>query len=134
MGLLIPMASGHGPASPVKAGISSAIFGLAAVLLVLAGISTQPGSGAAAFSFHAVCTKWDEKAADVIAHLVHEPTDVSLRQAGDALFRLRRARRTCGAGWLALSCQDYRAIIRLRVVEGGEALLSRTPCALGMIE
>jgi hypothetical protein len=109
-------------------------YGVVAALILLGAFLHQATTRAAAVPIHRICQPWDEKAADVIAHLVHERTDVSLRQAGDALFRLRRARRTCGAGWLALSCQDYRAIIRLRVVEGGEALLSRTPCALGMIE
>jgi hypothetical protein len=108
--------------------------GLVAALVLLAVFLHQATTRAAATPLHRICRPWDEKAAGVLARLVHEPGDASLRQAGDALFRLRRARRNCRAGWLALACRDYYGIVRLRRADRAETPMSKTPCALVMIE
>jgi hypothetical protein len=107
---------------------------LIAALVLLAVFLYQTTTRAAALPLHRICRPWDEKAADALARLVHEPGDASLRQAGDALFRLRRARRNCRAGWLAVACQDYQAIVGLRRVERAETPKLKAPCALAMIE
>jgi len=107
---------------------------LVACLVMLGVLLHETTKRAAAIPLHPICTHWDEMAADIVARLVHEPADASLRQAGDALFRLRRARRNCRAGWLALSCQDYHAIVRLRAGTGTETPMSKSLCALAMIE
>jgi hypothetical protein len=112
--------------------LTIAIFGLAAVILLLACL--EPGPRAAAFSIHPACSRWDEKAADVLARLVHEPGDASLRQAGDAVLRLRRARRNCREGWLALACNEYHAIVRLRADMPNESPMSKSFCSIAMIE
>jgi hypothetical protein len=109
-------------------------YGLVAALLLLALFLHDTSTRAATVPLHPLCSGWDEKAADTIAQLLHEPADAALRQAGDALFRLRRARRTCRAGWLALSCQDYRAIVRLRNGGGNEAPVAKTLCLLATME
>jgi hypothetical protein len=103
---------------------------VAAVLLLVAYLHHETVR-MAALPLNPACTRWDTMAADTVARLVHEPADASLRQAGDALFRLRRARSNCRTGWLALSCRDYRAIARLRPdpnqrVSQAEPLCSQT--------
>jgi hypothetical protein len=60
-----------------------------------------------------VCVRWDGLASEAIVRLVRESkSDADLRRAGDAIFRLRRARRNCNANWVALACADYGVIIR----------------------
>jgi hypothetical protein len=104
-----------------------------AALILLGVFLHEATTRAAAIPLHRICQPWDEKATDILARLVHAPGDASLRQAGDVLFRLRRARNHCRAGWLALACQDYNAIVRLRS-ERDKTPMSDTPCALTMIE
>jgi hypothetical protein len=109
-------------------------YGLVAGLLLLAGYLHEVSTRAAALPLYQICDHWDEAAADVVARLVHEPADASLRQAGDALFRLRRARRNCRAGWFALSCRDYRAIAWLRTDETNQSPMSKSLCEVPIIE
>lgn len=56
------------------------------------------------------CTHWDDMAGEAIMQLAQNKRD--LRQVSDATFRMRRARSNCWAGWIALACEDYRAIIQ----------------------
>ena len=59
------------------------------------------------------CVRWDDLASEAIAGFVHDgKRDADLQRASDAIFRLRRARRNCNAGWVALACQDYQVIIQ----------------------
>ena len=57
------------------------------------------------------CDRWDEAARDSLAALVRAKSDSDLRQVGDAVFRMRRARRNCHMGWANLACLDYYAVI-----------------------
>ena len=57
------------------------------------------------------CARWDEAARDSLAALVRAKNDADLRQVGDAVFRMRRARRNCHMGWSNLACLDYYAVI-----------------------
>lgn len=59
-----------------------------------------------------ICAQWDDLAGEAIAYLVRGKDDLLLRQVGDAVFRMRRARRTCQLGWAQLACRDYRAIVQ----------------------
>jgi hypothetical protein len=60
-----------------------------------------------------VCVLWDGQASEAIARRVNESRDdVDLRQLGDAIFRIRRARRSCEIGLIRMACQDYIAVIR----------------------
>lgn len=88
----------------------------------------------AALPLNPACTRWDTMAADTVARLVREPADASLRQAGDALFMLRRARSNCRTGWLALSCLDYRAITRLRPDPGQQITQWQSPCSGAFVD
>jgi hypothetical protein len=56
------------------------------------------------------CIQWHLSASAVLSRLVQSTREADLAQAGDALFRMRRARRNCEAGWVALACQDYHAV------------------------
>lgn len=58
------------------------------------------------------CMQWHQAASEVVARLAQSTRDSDLRQANDAIFRMRRARRNCEEGWFALACQDYYSIAR----------------------
>lgn len=74
------------------------------------------GEGRIEAAIAPVCSRWDDLARGSIARLVQNGRrDADLRQAGDAIFRLRRARRNCNAGWTTLACQEYRAISSVAV-------------------
>jgi len=130
--------SGEAPAA--RARYALGCYALVASLLLLPiidnshGLIPDMGSRAAEPPLHPICAQWDGKAADAVARLLHETSDAALRQAGDALFRLRRARRNCRAGWLALSCRDYHAIVRPQDRGSNQALSSKTLCSPTMIE
>ena len=130
--VLTPLGEALSRPRPAGKILTIAMFGIAAVILLLACL--EPGPRAAAFSIHPACSRWDEQAANVLARLVHEPGDASLRQAGDAVLRLRRARRNCREGWLALACNEYHAIVRLRIEMPNELPMSKSFCAIAMIE
>ncbi len=118
----------------LRAGYAIGSYALVAALALLGVFLHQTTTRAAAVPLHRICRSWDGKAADSLARLVHGTSDAALRQAGDALFRLRRARRNCREGWLALACQDYQAVIGLHRIERMESPMAKTPCALAMIE
>jgi hypothetical protein len=56
------------------------------------------------------CLEWHLAAGVVVSRLVQSTRDADLLQVGDAVFRMRRARRNCEAGWYVLACQDYHAV------------------------
>jgi hypothetical protein len=58
------------------------------------------------------CVGWDDAASEAIVEMVKAGRDVDLRLVGDAVFRMRRARRNCHMGWVRLACLDYHAIMR----------------------
>ena len=56
------------------------------------------------------CLQWHQAASEVVSRLAQSTRDADLRQANDAIFRLRRARRNCAEGWFTLACRDYHAL------------------------
>lgn len=117
-------------------GIQTAVVGLLGVILIAAIVPAThqdaiAPSGEIAAPFHPACARWDEAASDALARLVHDRNDVAARQLGDALFRLRRARKNCGLGWLVVACQDYRAILHSA---GGRGVAPVPACAAALIE
>jgi hypothetical protein len=88
-----------------------------AIAVLLVGVMLWPlwqsaGEGAETGATPA-CALWDRLARESIARRVQNGEgDADLRQVGDAVFRLRRARRNCHAGWTVLACQDYLAVAR----------------------
>ena len=82
------------------------------VVALLSPVWWSAGDGETGNSLAPACARWDERARDAIARrLQGSGQDAELRQAGDAVFMLRRARRNCEAGWMVLACQDYLAVI-----------------------
>lgn len=60
----------------------------------------------------AACLQWHQAASEAVARLAQSASDSDLRMASDGIFRMRRARRNCEEGWVALACQDYHAVTR----------------------
>jgi hypothetical protein len=58
----------------------------------------------------AVCASWDREASVGVALLVPRTTALDESRLEDALFRLRRARKNCRAGWLDVARQDYLSL------------------------
>jgi hypothetical protein len=66
------------------------------------------------------CGLWDDQVTAAIAERVRASRgDDELRQLADAIFRLRRARRNCAEGWVAVACRDYQAIMRAAPAPSG---------------
>ncbi len=106
---------------------ASSPLALLALLLAGAALVTTPPeirSRAQQTAATETCSPWDTAARDALATLVREPGDEALRQVGDAVFRLRRARRNCEHGWVRLACQDYHAVMR---ANGGTPLPADSP-------
>jgi hypothetical protein len=57
----------------------------------------------------ATCASWDISANEALVRLAR--TDGRLHELADAIFRMRRAQRSCQIGLTDLACQDYRAIL-----------------------
>jgi hypothetical protein len=92
------------------------VLAIVAVPVLLAlfvfGEERTPGNnGEADRQAHArTCVQWHLAASAAVSRLVQSTREADLAKAGDALFRMRRARRNCDAGWVALACQDYHAV------------------------
>src|SRR4029453_14120752 len=57
------------------------------------------------------CAAWDAAAGTALAALIADRSEVAEARLGDALFRLRRARRNCRHDWIGLARRDYDALI-----------------------
>lgn len=91
-------------------------LGVGATFLVvglLAIVAFRPASTSDQAEVHRTaqsCFQWHLAAGAAVSRLVKSTRDVDLVQVNDAVFRIRRARRNCEAGWVALACQDYHAV------------------------
>jgi hypothetical protein len=82
-----------------------------AVSLLLQALERDANAFAQARPSTSPCMDWDDAASDAIIQLVQSKSDSDLRQVSNAVFQMRRARRNCEGGWVALACQDYQAIV-----------------------
>jgi len=86
-----------------------------AVLLSMTAIfkssATAEGGDAEQQKFARTCLQWHLAAGAVVSRLVQSTRDADLVQVGDAVFRMRRARRNCDSGWVTLACQDYHSVV-----------------------
>lgn len=57
------------------------------------------------------CEALDAPASEAVARLVHAHASVSQTRLGDAVFRLRRARKNCRHGFAGLARNDYNALL-----------------------
>jgi hypothetical protein len=94
------------------------VAGVLAMAAVLALPNLQVGAtdgiepGAQLRSYLSICAPWDAAAGEAIVRLVQAKPGIDLQLVSDAIARMRRARRTCEAGWVRLACLDYDAVIR----------------------
>ena len=88
------------------------VMALWAVSLLLQAFERDGQAFAQARPSTSPCMDWDDAASDAIIRLVQSKSDRDLRQVSDAVVQMRRARRNCEGGWVALACQDYQAIVR----------------------
>jgi hypothetical protein len=109
-------------------------FAMLAVFVVVALLSTvvfrdgaPSDTGDAKQKPARACMQWHLVAAAVVSRLVQSTRDADLVQVNGSVFRMRRARRNCEAGWVTLACQDYHAVAALTP---GYAMTSQMfPCA-----
>jgi hypothetical protein len=86
---------------------------VAVVMLLVTGIvggAFSHRTAAYAAEGAGVCADWDVTASEAVATLA-QAQDVDLRLVGDAIQRIRRARRSCHLGFFRFACLDYHAII-----------------------
>jgi hypothetical protein len=88
------------------------VVGLWAISLVLQALERDAQAFAQARPSTSPCMDWDDAASDAIIRLVQSRSDSDLRQVSNAVSQMRRARRNCEGGWLALACADYQGIVR----------------------
>jgi hypothetical protein len=91
-------------------------FAIAAIAVLLSmtalfkSSATADGGGAEQQKFARACMQWHLAAGAVVSRLVQSTRDADLVRVGDAVFRMRRARRNCDSGWITLACQDYHSV------------------------
>ena len=88
---------------------------LAVIVMLLSALSFRSGATLAdgdadKQKFARACMQWHLAAGAVVSRLVQSTRDADLVQVNNSVFRMRRARRNCEAGWVALACQDYHAV------------------------
>src|SRR5262245_59374397 len=88
------------------------VTALWAISLVLQAFERDGQAFAQARPSASPCMDWDDAASDAIIRLVQSRSDSDLRQVSNAVSQMRRARRNCEGGWVALACQDYQAIVQ----------------------
>lgn len=103
----------------VASSASRRTFGMLAVFAIVALLSTvlfKAGDGSdeaksAELKVARSCMQWHLAAGAVVSRMVQSTRDTDLQQVGDAIFRMRRARRNCETGWATVACQDYHAVV-----------------------
>jgi hypothetical protein len=86
-----------------------AVVALLSTILVRHGAAPDDGD-AEKQRLARACMQWHLAAGAVVSRLVQSTRDADLVQVNDSVFRMRRARRNCEAGWVTLACQDYHAV------------------------
>jgi len=92
-------------------GFAILVMGLWAISLVLQAFERNAQAFAQARPSTSPCMDWDDAASNAIIRLVQSRSDSDLRQVSNAVSQMRRARRNCEGGWLALACADYQGIV-----------------------
>jgi hypothetical protein len=134
--MLAGVYEGTSSARARRAFSSLALFGI----LVLPIFSDNDEAGASEplfekWSLRPVCALWDRQAGEVIVRRVTESHGAAdLRQLGDSLFRMQRARRSCDLDLIQVACQDYSAIMRNVPGISAEWLGATTACVAILTE
>lgn len=109
-----PLGSPDAPATRRRASRSTTAYasaGLIVIAVIGAFALFERAASQADVPISAACEPWDSVSSEAVARLVADSSDAAARQLGDAVFRLRRARKNCRLGWVGLACQDYRAVL-----------------------
>ncbi|MBX9775777.1 MAG: hypothetical protein K2Y71_15455 [Xanthobacteraceae bacterium] len=109
MALNRSVASGWRPAMGGLAALAAIVL-LVSALSLRSGTTTLADGDADKQRFARTCMQWHLAAGAVVGRLVQSTRDADLVRVNDSVFRMRRARRNCEAGWVALACQDYHAV------------------------
>ena len=85
-------------------------------LAVATGLALSLMAGWSAFGqatppFDARCEAWDASASAAVGGLVADRDRAVEQRLGDAVFRLRRARKYCRYGFISLARFDYQALL-----------------------
>ena len=80
------------------------LTGFAVVALVFLAMWPNPRPPS---PFDLRCESWDMDAASAVANLIGNRSEIADAYLGDALFRLRRARKYCRYGFVSLARLDY---------------------------
>lgn len=91
-----------------------AMLAIAAIALLLLSVALRSaataGSDSESQRLAGTCMRWHLAASAVVSRQVQSMRDVDLLLVSNAIDRMRRARRNCELGQVALACQDYYAV------------------------
>jgi hypothetical protein len=94
------------------------LVGVAAIGLVqLGALARKPGTGQVAGP--ADCAAWDREASQGIAALISDNSPAAELRLDEAIQQLRRARRNCRAGSVAVAGHDYASLRRSFPITSG---------------
>jgi hypothetical protein len=79
-------------------------------ILSLGSIVSSLYSSASAPSFDPRCDAWDRAASAAVSDLIADRNPLVEQRLGDAVFRLRRARKYCRQDLVGLARLDYQAL------------------------
>jgi hypothetical protein len=108
------------------------LFALLAIAVLLTAVAFRSGTPSddnrlEKQQLARACMQWHLAAGAVVSRLVNSTRDADLLLVSDSVFRMRRARRNCEAGWVTLACQDYHAVV---ASTPGYAMTNQTlPCS-----
>ena len=90
---------------------------------------TRP-AGREAAAHHADCAPWDRAASEGVATLISDTSAAAELRLDEALLQLRRARKSCRSGAIALARHDYASLLQAFPTSTG-SLRANTDTAQG---
>jgi hypothetical protein len=111
----VPVMALHRSVASDRRRAGGGLFVLAAVVVLVSAVGFRSGATpddgrTEKQQWARTCMQWHLAAGAVVSRLVQSNRDADLVQVNDSVFRMRRARRNCEAGWVTLACQDYHAV------------------------
>ena len=110
----VPITSMDGSIGANGGRVSAGMLALVAIAILVSGLAFRTDAtsdvDAEKRQVARTCMQWHLAAGAVVSRLVQSARDSDLVQVNDSVFRMRRARRNCEAGWVTLACQDYHAV------------------------
>ena len=94
------------------------LFGVVLILATTLAVMMLWPQGGSSPSFDQRCENWDIAASATVAGMVGDRSTLGEAQLSDALFRLKRARKHCRYGFIALARLDYDALVGDHILFG----------------